>query len=58
MHVSGNVDQMVKLTMEQWKKKHRDYKAIVKGKRYILRLDPKTGATELVPVEITRQKRR
>ena len=43
---------VLRMTMAEWKRKHRDFKAIDGGVRYALHLNPETGATESWPVEI------
>lgn len=42
---------MKQITAEEWRKKHRDFKSIKDGQRYVLEYDPKVG-TCLVPVEV------
>jgi hypothetical protein len=41
------------MTLVQWCLIHRDFKTIIDGTRCVLSLNPATGGTELVPVEIT-----
>lgn len=43
---------MEKITKSQWKKLHKDYKTIIDGQRYILKLV--NGATCLVPVKVVK----
>jgi hypothetical protein len=40
------------MTKQAWQKLHSDYKSVKNGKKFRLKLNPKTGATELVPVTI------
>lgn len=46
------VKPLLCVTREEWRKKHPDFKGKINGQPFILRLDPETGATVLVPVEI------
>ena len=46
------VKPLLRVTKEEWRAKHRDFKGYINGQPYMLRLDPETGATVLVPVEI------
>lgn len=41
---------METIKKEEWKKLHRDYKEIIDGQRYILKMV--NGATCLVPVKL------
>ena len=41
---------METITKKQWKELHRDYKDIINGQKYILKLE--NGATCLVPVKV------
>lgn len=41
---------METITKKEWKALHRDYKEIINGQRYILKLEK--GGTCLVPVKI------
>ena len=43
---------METITKSEWKALHRDYKEIVNGQRYILKLE--NGATCLAPVKIVK----
>lgn len=47
-----SVKPLLRVTKEEWCAKHRDFKGYINGQPYMLRLDPETGATVLVPVEI------
>ena len=38
------------ITKKQWRELHRDYKSIIDGQRYILKLEK--GGTCLVPVQV------
>lgn len=41
------------ITEEAWNEKHPDFKTVDEdGQRYLLRLDPETGATVLEPVRV------
>lgn len=40
------------ITREKWNRKHEDFKTVIDGTPYVLKLDPETGATVLVPVRI------
>ena len=43
----------IEMTREAWTKTHRDFKAVVDGQRYVLRM---TGhGTALVPVTLTKE---
>ena len=42
------------ITRKQWKDLHKDYKDIINGQRYILKLE--NGGTCLVPVKIVNDK--
>lgn len=44
--------EVLRLTKAQWRAIHRDYKGLIEGTRYALRLNPETSVTELCPVEI------
>jgi len=46
------VEPLLRITKKEWCAKHRDFKGYINGEPYMLRLDPETGATVLVPVEI------
>jgi len=41
---------MEKISKEKWRETHRDYKAVIKGQTYILKMT--VNGTSLVPVEI------
>lgn len=41
------------ITREEWTRLHPDFQTVIDGQPYMLRLDPRTGATVLEPVEIT-----
>lgn len=41
------------ITREEWTRLHDDFRTVIDGRPYRVRLDPETGATVLVPVEIT-----
>ena len=41
---------MKTITKKQWINTYRDYKSVIKGKRYILELTPR--GTALVPVKV------
>lgn len=43
---------LLKITREEWKKTHRDFKSIIDGQRYMMRLVD--GKTCLVPVEVVK----
>lgn len=45
---------METITKQEWKALHRDYKDIINGQSYILKLE--NGGTCLVPVEIIENK--
>lgn len=45
---------VLQMTPEEWKRTHRDFKTIDRGRRYVLRMVPGRG-TCLVPVEIVRR---
>lgn len=45
---------MEQITKSEWKKLHRDYKTIIDGQRYILKLI--NGGTCLVPVQVIKDK--
>lgn len=42
----------MKITKKQWDRTPKDYKSIKNGKKYVLKLNDKTGSTELVQVQI------
>jgi len=44
---------MQEITKQQWQAKHKDYKSIIDGQKYIL--TNKNGATVLAPVNIDAQ---
>lgn len=47
---------MQTVTREEWNRKHADYKTVdEEGQHYVLQLDPETGATVLVPMEIVEE---
>jgi hypothetical protein len=46
-----------KMTQAEWNKIHKDYKGITDGKKRALALDPNTGGTTSVPVEIVKSKK-
>lgn len=43
---------METITKQEWKELHRDYKDIINGQRYILKLE--NGGTCLVPVQVVK----
>ena len=44
---------MKEITQKEWQAKHNDFKSIgADGIKRILKLDPETGATILIPVKI------
>lgn len=48
--------QAIEMTMDEWKKKHKDYKSTNLGVRMVMALNKETGGTELRPVWITDEK--
>ena len=42
----------LEMTGAQWRAMRRDYRTIIRGQRYVLRLNKATGYTELVPVRL------
>lgn len=41
------------ISREDWEQRHADFKTIDDdGQRYVLRLEPETGATVLEPIEV------
>lgn len=46
---------MVRMTTEEWKKTHRDFKGTYQGQRYVLRMTNR--GTSMVPVQIIKEKK-
>lgn len=46
----------VRMTAEEWKKTHRDFKGTYQGQRYVLRMTPK--GTAMVNVEIVKEQQK
>src|SRR5690606_26392481 len=46
------VKPLPRVTREEWHATHRDFRCYINGQPYMLQLDPETGTTTLVPVEI------
>lgn len=44
---------MVRMSAEDWRKTHQDFKAQIKGQRYVLKMT--RAGTTLVPVEIVKE---
>lgn len=51
-HQPDEQQQIIKMTRDEWKKKHRDFKSIINGKKFVMAACGGRG-TCLVPVEIT-----
>ena len=47
---------METITKSEWRKLHKDYKDIINGQRYILKLEK--GGTCLVPVKLVEDKKK
>lgn len=48
------MENMVKMTQEEWKQKHSDFKCIMEGQKYILGTLDARGTT-LIPVQIIKK---
>ena len=48
------VPRAVRMTADQWKKTHRDFKGTYQGQRYVLQMTAK--GTAMVPVQIIKEK--
>ncbi len=44
--------EKLEITKQVWRDYPKDYKSIIEGTKYILKNNPETGGTELVPVKV------
>lgn len=53
MEPQANQPREERMTAEEWRKTHRDFKIVINGQRYVLRWT--SQGTGLVPVTITKE---
>lgn len=44
---------VLQITKAEWQKTHRDFKSVIDGQRYVLRMTPR--GTALVPVDLVKE---